>query len=188
MAFAASPFDPKRRGWFVVLGLSPGLSSVGYCVLDIDSGGIGHCLDYDILMGNRAAQLSRASADLTLANIAQLIRRFRIHRRIIEVLCERHYPYALAIGPGVRREPEDHVDAARRALVDMAGFFGIRIIDVSKSELRATFPGEKLHLMVQERLATPIGSRDKRILRAAGSALVAASGLRSANLSLPSVG
>jgi hypothetical protein len=182
-----SPFDPKRRGWFVVLGIAPGLGAVGYCVLDIDAHGVGHCLDYDVLMGNRAAQLDRANADLSLAvNVAQLISRFRVHRMIIEVLCERHYPFALAIGPAaLSREPPLYVSAARSALADMARVFGLHVVDVSKQSLRRAFPGEKLPGLVQERLASPIGSNDRRVLRAAGAALVAAHEVRSEKLSLP---
>jgi hypothetical protein len=188
-AFTPSPFDPKRRGWFVVLGIAPGLSAVGYCVLDIDARGVGHCLDYDVLMGNRAAQLGRANADLSLATLAQLIHRFRVHRMIIEVVCERHYPCVLAIGPAaLSREPPEFIVAARKALTDMAGFFGLRVVDVTKHALRETFPGEKLPGLVQDRLAAPIGSRDRRVLRAAGAALVAASEVRAEKMCLPASG
>ena len=170
----------------MVLGIAPGLGAVGYCVLDIDARGVGHCLDYDVLMGNRAAQLGRANADLSLATIAQLVHRFRVHRMIIEVVCERHYPCVLAIGPAaVSREPPLYISAARSALGDMAAFFGLRLVEVSKHDLRSAFPGEKLPGLVQDRLAAPIGSNDRRVLRAAGAALVAASEVRSEKMSLP---
>lgn len=183
-----SSFDPRRNPWFVVLGIAPGLTAVGYCVLQVDeNSGIVHCLDYDVLMGNRAAQLDRANANLATATIAQLVQRFHAHALILSVVFERHYPLVLAIGPAATtKEPDKHIRAARQALKDMAKLFGIRVITISKEQLKDAFPGEKLRSVVQDRIATPIGSRDRRVLRAAGAALAAANEVRS--LSLRSVG
>lgn len=182
-----SPFDPRRNGWFVVLGIAPGLSAVGYCVLDIDAQGLAHCLDYDVWSGNRTAQLDRANANLSTATIAQLIRRFHCHALLVDVLFERHYPLVLSIGPpATSKEPDKHVRAASKALKDMARPFGIRVHTFTKDQLRDAFPGEKLRTLVQDRLASPIGSKDRRVLRAAGAALAAANEVR--GLALRSVG
>jgi len=164
----------------VVLGVAPGLNAVGYCVIDVDTDGMSHCLDYDVLMGNRAAQLERAGADLSLANLAQLVLRFRVHAKIIGVLFERHYPAVLAIGPAaLTKEPPEHIRASRSALVGMATLFGVRVIDVTQADMKTAFPTEKkLHSIVLDHLATPIESRDRRVLRAAGSALAAAQQVR----------
>jgi hypothetical protein len=155
------------------------LSAVGYAVLEFDAQGLGNCLDWDVWGGNRTAQLDRARANLTTATVVQLIKRFHVHALLVNVLFERHYPLILSIGPpALTKEPDKHVRAAAKALQDMARPCGIRVFTYSKDELRDAFPGEKLRSIVQERLVDPIGSRDRRVLRAAGAALAAANEVR----------
>lgn len=180
---AQSVFDPQRRGWFFVIGVSPGLSAVGYCVLDVDPQGMAHCLDFEVLTGNRAAQLERAGIDIALATAAQLVSRFQIHSKILNVVLERYYPCVIAVGPAaLSREPPAFIEAAVTALQSSASLFGLQVKFVDQDQLRDAFPGERLAAAVQSRLSTPIGSRDKRVLRAAAAGLAAAQEVRTESL------
>jgi len=172
-----SPFDRSRSGWFFVVGISPGLSAVGYCVLDVDAAGRAHCLTYDVLTGNRAAQLERAGIDISIANVVQLATRFRIHSRILNVVLERYYPCVVAIGPAaINKEPPKFVEAAVSALHETALLFGLKVVTVSEAELHDRYPKERLPTLVQSRIETPI--RDRRVLRAAAAGLAAAESVR----------
>lgn len=177
---APSPFADHREGWFVSLGVSPGLSAVGYSVLDFEPNGRAHSLDHDVFMGNRGAQLERARASLDVATVAQLMDRFRVHRKLLEVLCERHYPLVIAIGPqAVKRESDKQIKAACTAIGLMAGFFGIQVVYAPLDKIKAAFPREKLPQLVAKRLVGSLGSRDTRIVRAAAAAIYGATEVRS---------
>ena len=150
----------------IALGVTPGISSVGYCVLEYN----GNCkcdpLDADILPGSRLVK-----GELTLA---QLVKRFQVHRMLLSVVWERHLPLVLAIGPPAGREPPVNAETAAGILASLGVAFGVPVIHVSRKELQKAFhcnQKRKLAAVVGQNLLHPIGSRDKRLVAAAATAM-----------------
>jgi hypothetical protein len=162
----------------IVLGVAPGISSASFAVLAFSQAEPPRVVDYDVLIGTRPSQLRKLGipeVDL-ISNVVDLAKRFKVHRLVIEVICERHMPCMVAVGPAAKsKEPYPHVAGARMALHAMAALFELPVCDVSKEALHGAFRGEKLLTAVQRRLACPIGSSDRRVMLAAAAAMVAVS-------------
>jgi Holliday junction resolvasome RuvABC endonuclease subunit len=171
----------------VVLGVAPGLTSASFAVLAFSANNAPQVLDYDVLIGTRPSQLAKLGIPALelLSNITELAKRFKVHRLVIEVIVERHTPCLIALAPAARsKEPSAHVAGARMAVRSMAALFDLPVFDVTKEKINRVFQGEKLLTAVQRRLYVPIGSSDRRVMLAAGAALVAAT-IASPRYSLP---
>jgi hypothetical protein len=162
----------------IVLGVAPGLTTASFAVLAFSQKYPPRVLDYDVLIGTRPSQLRKLGIPELefISSAVELAKRFKVHRMVIEVICERHTPCLVAVGPAAKtKEPDPHVAGARMALHAMAALFDLPVYDVSEQELKGAFRGEKLQTAVQRRLVSPIGSSDRRVMIAAASAMVAAS-------------
>lgn len=158
------------------MGITPGLSSVGFCSLAFSPDGGIRPVEYDILIGTRPSQRKKLGIPepSAFSSLAELVKRFRVHGYILEILMERHEPVCVAIGPPAKtREPAEFSVAATMAIQTMGQLIGIPVYQVDKRQINSYFPGAHFARDIQERMATKVESTDRRILLAAASAYVA---------------
>lgn len=158
------------------LGITPGLSSVGYCFLAFEPTGRITAVDFDVLIGTRPSQRRKLGIpDPTpLSSLTELMERFRVHSYLLEILMERFTPIVVAVGPPARsREPAVFSQAASGAIQLLGSALGIPVHLVDKLSINRRFPGAHFARDIQERLEERIRSTDRRVLLAAASAFVA---------------
>ena len=164
------------------LGLTPGLSCVGLCVIAFPAGsqGIGRLIEHDVLIGTRPSQRKKLGIPepSPLSSIAELARRFKVHALLLETLLERHLPRIIAVGPAAKnKEPAAFWEAASRAICSMATVFRIPSHVVTKADIAQHFQGP-IAIELDRRLSEPLQSSDRRVLLAAAAAIVAYDGYR----------
>lgn len=158
------------------LGITPGLSSVGYCFLAFEPAGRILTVDWDVLIGTRPSQRKKLGIPepTPQSSPSELMKRFRVHGYLLEVLMERHTPVVVAIGPPSRsREPAVFWQAAAAGIEILGDTLGVPVHRIDKPAINRTFPGAHFARDIQEHLADPITSTDRRVLLAAASAYVA---------------
>ena len=158
------------------MGITPGLSSVGFCSLAFFSNGRIRPVEYDILIGTRPSQRAKLGIPepTALSSLQELCDRFRVHGYILEILMERHAPVCVAIGPPAKtREPAVFSLAATQAIQTMGALMGISVHSIDKKIINRHFPGAHFARDIQEKLVRKVESTDRRILLAAASAYVA---------------
>lgn len=161
----------SRSAPAIVLGVTPGIRALSYVVLDF-SGSMPVSVDHDILTGGRLKEKS----------LADLGKKAYVHGLILSVVLERDPPLALAIGPACnKKDPPEHVLAARAMLLMLAGRLGIRVVDVSEGDISRALdpkPGVSLSRVVHEHISGLVGSYDRRVVMAAAVALTGRQKLR----------
>jgi hypothetical protein len=151
----------------IILGLTSGLSSIAYCVLNFIPGS-SQQIDCAVLAGSRM-------------NIS-VFRRCNAHRLLISTLLERNPPAVIALGPAVKQnEPEDHVLAMRELMKSFGLVFRIPVLSFNDekeivTELRSKDDkgsrGLKLTGLVDYHLGVTMHS-NRRVTLATGAALAA---------------
>jgi hypothetical protein len=160
----------------VAMGITPGLSSVGFCSLSFDPSGRIQPVEYDILIGTRPSQRRKLGIPEPTAasSLTELLTRFKVHGYLLKVLIERHEPVCVAVGPPAKAaEPAEFSRAATLAVQGMGQLLGIPVYVVDKALINRYFPGAHFARDIQERLKERVSSTDRRILLAAASAYVA---------------
>ena len=166
----------------VVLGVVPGLAKLAYAVLSFRTESVAVPIDCDVL---------HATGHSATAPMWKISRSARVHHMIMGVVCNRDPPAALSLGPALDpSEPKNHVEAVRTVLSTMA--LGLRARCVTfetEKELRRTFSrhygedmyiGERgLRMAVRCSLASPLPTKDRRVVLAAAVALAGALQIRS---------
>jgi len=105
----------------LVLGLTSGLSSLGYSVLSTTPSHLDQ-IDCDLLAGSRMASSS-------------IWTRCNAHRLILTVILERHPPTVLALGPPVERgEPPEFVTEMRLMMRSIAALIRVPVVEYSEEE------------------------------------------------------
>lgn len=106
----------------IVLGVAPGLRALSYCVLSFhDEAEKADIVDCDVLLNGRAPKPQ---------NMWDATKRGRVHNLILGVVCERHTPAVVALGPPlVSGETSEHVSAVRMTIRLLAGGFGIPVYE-----------------------------------------------------------
>ena len=155
----------------IVLGISPGLRALSYCVLAYHQGAtLADPIAADVLHGGK----SRPGVVFNLAAHA------RVHHMILAVVCERNPPMLVALGPACDpSEPQEHVDAVKTLIYILAVTAGATIVDVSdRKALRAALgvPTDRgIRPAVCAGIRGRVQTRDRRILLATATALAGAS-------------
>lgn len=152
------PRDPR----VIILGITPGLKSLAYSVMNVS--GPPEVIDHDILLGGRIED-----------SLTAIAKKAYVHALILDVVFERDPPLVLAIGPPCnRKEPPAHIAAVQLMLVTLARKFGVRITSLDETLMNTILtpsPRESLQRVVSRRLGTPLDSSDRRIVLASAIAL-----------------
>lgn len=151
----------------VVLGVAPGLSELAYAVLAYHSGAVqADPIDADVLHAGRGP---------TPVSDYQISRRSRVHHMLLGIVCERHTPALVVLGPAVRpKEPPEHVQSVRLILRTIAFGFGVPIIDLpDKTDMLLALGAAERSWRreVSDALRVPMPSHDRRIVLATATAI-----------------
>jgi hypothetical protein len=161
----------SRKAPAIVLGVTPGIKSLAYVVLDA-SGERPTSLDHDVLTGGRLKKDS---------SLAELGKKAYVHGLILSVILERDPPLMVALGPACNpKDPPEHQTVARMVILGLAKRFGVTVVDVSDLDVQQDLspePGVSLARVVHKRLLGALGSNDRRIVLAAAVGLVGCSAM-----------
>lgn len=93
----------------IVLGIAPGLQNLGYCVVSCDANReLPHALYWELLKG---IWMRGATAP------AELQKKAKAHRLVLDIVLERWQPMLIAVGPpALTKEPKLQVEATRFVL------------------------------------------------------------------------
>lgn len=153
--------SPRGDPRVIILGITPGLKSLAYSVMDVS--GPPQVIDHDILLGGRVKD-----------SLAAIAKKAYVHALVLDVVFERDPPVVLAIGPPSRKEPPEYIAAVQLMLATLARKFGVRITlldEALMNDILTPSPRESLERVVSRRLGSPLGSSDRRIVLAAAIAL-----------------
>ncbi len=154
----------------IVLGLTSGLTSIGYSIVEVTEPTELRQLECNVLPGTR------------MRGVHTLKRCFS-HHLVLTVLLERHPPMLIALGPPLsEKEPREYVLAFREMLHTCGALIRVPIIEFDDEEqivgaLRygdATRRPRRLNGLVAYHLGGPLPSRDRRTVLATATALAAA--------------
>lgn len=147
-----------------VLGISPGITRLSYCVLAPGPS----VIDTDTLKGPKLGV-----AAIAALGISELARKFRVHDLILSVVWERYEPTKIVIGPPCPGENSDLVRVAQEALKEMALQCAMQVDDCFTDELLAkklcTSP-RRIKSAI-EAMGIPCSNRNRGIVYAMGAAL-----------------
>lgn len=156
----------------IALGIAPGLQALAYSVLSYPSGAKqAELLDADTLRAGRAISPA-ASLDL--------MRRFRAHSLILDVVLDRHPPAIIVLGPPANpHEAPEAIGVVRLALFAIGQTFGVRVLDLGDPKaLYAALGVSQSRALTGEFRDGIAGDvvvpRDKRILVATAAAIAGA--------------
>jgi hypothetical protein len=119
----------RRQAQVIVLGITPGVRSLAYCVLHIEEKRQPEVLDSDLLKGGQPG---------FEPSEAVLLQKSRPHALTLHIVIERAFdlsrkePVIMALGPGTGKEPALHVLVVRLMLAGLA------------AELEEATPGLKI--------------------------------------------
>lgn len=156
----------RKRHACTVLGVSPGLSALSYCVVGSTPSVKARHVDYDVLHARALSREAKQSPS----------KRARVHQLVLGVVLERDPPDIIAIGPVHDRFEElAHVEAARDMLTQIALTAGARVVDFPRRQQLVYRLGDRagraLGHAVNDHLVAPLGAGDRRIVLAAATAL-----------------
>ena len=151
----------------VVLGVAPGLSELAYAVLAYHSGALqADPVDSDVLHAGRGP---------VPTSIWQITTRSRVHHMLLGIVCERHTPALMVLGPAVKpKEPIEHVQAVRLILRAIAAGLHIPVVELpEKADMLLALGADQRswRRAVTDGLRQPLASQDRRIVLATASAI-----------------
>jgi Holliday junction resolvasome RuvABC endonuclease subunit len=153
----------------IVLGLTSGLTSIGYSIVEVTAPTELRQLECNVLAGTR------------MKNVHTLKRCYS-HHLVLQVLLERHPPMLIALGPALSaKEPAEYVGAMRTMIRTCAELIRIPLLEFeNESEITATLKygdaarrPRRLNGLVAYHLGGPLPSRDRRAVLATATALAA---------------
>lgn len=155
----------------IALGITPGIRSLGYCVLQVNQNRRAELVDTDVLHAGRRTPAHDA---------ADVARRTRSHHLILDVVLRRNPPAVIALGPSAdAKEPPEHVGLVRLGLVALGSALAVRVVDLGSQEAIL----EALSTTTSKGLATRLRTvivggnavpRDRRLLLATAAAVAGA--------------
>lgn len=166
----------------IVLGVAPGLAKLAYAVLSFRGGSAAEPIDCDVL---------HSTGHSETAPMWKIGKSARVHHMIMGVVLDRHPPAALSIGPPLDpKEPTRHVEPVRSLLMSVAMGLRARVVTFeTERDLRRSFSrhyGEDMHVgerglrrAVRCALASPLPTKDRRVMLATATALAGAFEIRS---------
>lgn len=122
-----------HRYKMIVLGVSPGIKKLAYCVIEP----VGDPADpeWELLDLDRLKGAKVAATALAAFGASELVKKFKVHDLILSTIWERYTPEVMVVGPPADpAESERLVSAARRALRSMAASYGMEYIEIKTLE------------------------------------------------------
>lgn len=152
----------------IVLGISPGLRSLAYCVLVFrDDSPVAEQIDADVNRGGRGKP----------KNPFELTRFARVHALILDIVLDRNPPAIVVIGPS-EPEPPEYLDAVRAMVFSLAVALRIPVVDLAEPKALNSALGvatdRALKIAVSDRVKGRVQTRDRRQWLATAAAVAGA--------------